>query len=95
MIIAFVAACLIYRELLTGLRERAQTWLAAAAGHAAPNIVLSAFIASSLGGFHGAAGGVFFPALGGLVFPALAVGAVLVLSSTRQPAIDAALTGRI
>ncbi|MCC7004275.1 MAG: hypothetical protein IT357_19125 [Gemmatimonadaceae bacterium] len=48
MIAAFVASCLIYRELLTQLRERSNSWLGAAAGHAAPNIVLAGLIAAGV-----------------------------------------------
>ena len=79
MIVAFVVACLVYRELLTALRERAHTWLAAAAGHAAPNLLLAGLMAAGLGGFHHAGGWVFFPAPGGIVFPILALCAVLAL----------------
>ena len=49
MIAAFVVSCLVYRELLTALRERARTWWAAAAGHAAPNILLAGLMAAGLG----------------------------------------------
>ncbi|WP_304171638.1 type II CAAX prenyl endopeptidase Rce1 family protein [Phenylobacterium aquaticum] len=79
MIVAFVIACLVYRELLTGLRERAHSWLAAAAGHAAPNIVLAALVAAGLGGFHRPGAWALFPAPGGLVFPVLALVAILAL----------------
>ena len=82
MIAAFILACLIYRELLTTLRERARTWLAAAAGHAAPNVMLAAMMAAGLGGFHDNGAWAFFPAPGGLVFPVLALVAVLFL---RRP----------
>lgn len=77
MLAAFVAACLVYRELLTRLRERAGTWLAAAAGHAAPNMVLGAAMAGGLGAFDLTAGWWAFPAPGGLVFLVLAFLAVL------------------
>lgn len=79
MIAAFVVSCLIYRELLTTLQERAGTWLAAAAGHAAPNILLAGLIAAGLGGFGQGAGWMLFPAPGGLVFPVLALAALLAL----------------
>lgn len=86
MSVAFMAACLIYRELLTRLREHAHSWLAAAAGHAAPNLVLSGLMAAGLGGFHGADGWVFFPAPGGLVFPLLTVGAIFATRRFAQGA---------
>lgn len=79
MIAAFVLACLIYRELLTRLRERASTWWAAAAGHAAPNIVMAGLIAAGLGGFMGPDTWMFFPAPGGLAFPVLVLLAILAL----------------
>ena len=86
MIAAFILACLIYRELLTTLRERARTWLAAAAGHAAPNVMLAAMMAAGLGGFHDNGAWAFFPAPGGLVFPVLALVAVLFLRRAgRRP----------
>ncbi|TAL33117.1 MAG: CPBP family intramembrane metalloprotease [Phenylobacterium sp.] len=82
MIAAFVAACLVYRFLLTDLRRRAGTWLAAAAGHAAPNIFLAGLMAAGVGGFEAGAWG-FFPAPGGLVFPLLALAALLALRARR------------
>ncbi|WP_309644542.1 type II CAAX prenyl endopeptidase Rce1 family protein [Phenylobacterium sp.] len=78
MLAAFVASCLIYRELLTQLRERAATWWAAAAGHAAPNILLAGLLGAGLG-FDLTRGWWFFPAPGGLVFPAMALLAVVML----------------
>lgn len=83
MIVAFVAACLIYRELLTLLRERAGSWLAAAAGHAAPNILLAGLIAAGLGGFQRPDAWMLFPAPGGLVFPMLALIAVFALQRRK------------
>ena len=80
MIAAFVASCVIYRALLTDLRTRARTWLAAAAGHAAPNILVAGLAAAGLGGFHDPARWPLYPAPGGLVFPALALVAVLALN---------------
>jgi hypothetical protein len=82
MIAAFVTACLIYRELLTELRERACTWWAAAAGHAAPNILLAGLMSAGLT-FDRSGGWPFFPAPGGLVFPALALAAILALRRVR------------
>lgn len=87
-LVAFVAACLIYRELLTRLRERAGTWFAAAAGHAAPNAALAALMASGLGRFQGAADWRLYPAPGGLVFPVLAAGVVLGLGWRRKAPSD-------
>ena len=86
MLAAFVGACLIYRELLTTLRERAGTWLASAAGHAAPNILLSAAMAAGLGGFdHPGAAWPFYPAPGGLVFPFLAALALTLVARSKPP----------
>lgn len=85
MIAAFVAACLAYRELLTMLRERAGTWLAAAAGHAAPNILLAGLMAAGVGLSDRPSDWPFFPAPGGLVFLALALAAVAALRVRRDP----------
>lgn len=87
MIAAFIVACVIYRELLTELQERAGSWLAAAAGHAAPNIVLAGLMAAGLGSFHSPGGWALFPAPGGLVFPILALGAVLLLKRLPRRAV--------
>jgi len=84
MIAAFIASCLIYRELLTVLRERSGTWLGAAAGHAAPNILLAGLIAAGVGFSERPDDWPFFPAPGGLVFPLLALGAVLALRWTKS-----------
>ena len=81
MILSFIAACVIYRLLLTNLRQRAGTWLAAAAGHAAPNILLAGLMTAGLGGFDRP--GTFwmvFPAPGGLVFPVLALLALAIVA---------------
>lgn len=83
MIAAFIASCLIYRELLTVLRERSGTWLGAAAGHAAPNILLAGLIAAGVGLSDRPDDWPFFPAPGGLVFPLFALGAVLALHWTK------------
>lgn len=82
MIAAFVAACVLYRILLTQLRRRAGTWLAAAAAHAAPNIALAVLIAAGVGVFDEGAWG-YFPAPGGLVFPLLTLAAILGLQARR------------
>lgn len=83
MIAAFIVACLVYRELLTTLRERAGTWLAAAAAHAAPNILFAGLIAAGMS-LGGPASWTFFPAPGGLVFPALALVAMLGLRARAR-----------
>lgn len=87
MIGAFIASCLIYRELLTALRERSGAWLGAAAGHAAPNIVLAGLVAAGVGLSNRPDDWPYFPAPGGLVFPLLALGAItlLYLTKGRQP----------
>lgn len=79
MIAAFIASCVIYRELLTLLREKAGSWLGAAAGHAAPNVLLAGLIAAGAGLSGSAVDWPLFPAPGGLVFPSLALVAVLAL----------------
>lgn len=85
MIAAFIASCVIYRELLTLLREKAGSWLGAAAGHAAPNILLAGLIAAGVGLSGSANDWPLFPAPGGLVFPSLVFVAVLVL---RRPEVQ-------
>jgi membrane protease YdiL (CAAX protease family) len=79
MIAAFVVACLIYRELLTILREQARTWFAAAAAHAAPNILVAGLMAGGMAISTRPSDWPFFPAPGGLVFPLLALAAVFLL----------------
>jgi hypothetical protein len=79
MIPAFIASCLIYRELLTVLRERSGSWLGAAAGHAAPNILLAGLLAAGVELSDRTEDWPFFPAPGGLVFPLLALVALMAL----------------
>ena len=69
MLATFLVTCVVYRALLTRLRDRAGTWLAAAAGHAAPNVALSAVLCLGLD-LRPAPGGpwMLFPAPGGVVF---------------------------
>ena len=86
MIAAFIASCLIYRELLTVLKERSGTWLGAAAGHAAPNILLAGLLAAGVGLSERPEDWLYFPAPGGVVFPLLALAAVLVLHRTGKVA---------
>lgn len=76
MLAAFVASCLVYRELLTRLVERAGTWLAAAAGHAAPNLLLAGLMSGGAVLPSGPGDWPLFPAPGGLAFLALAALAV-------------------
>lgn len=83
MIAAFIAACIAYRFLLTDLRRRAGSWLAAAAGHAAPNVALAGLMAAGVGGLDETAWG-YFPAPGGLVFPLLTIIAILFLRARRS-----------
>lgn len=79
MIAAFIASCVIYRELLTVLRDRSGTWLGAAAGHALPNILLAGLIAAGVGLFERGDDWPFFPAPGGLMFPVLTLGALFIV----------------
>jgi hypothetical protein len=69
----------VYRELLTQLRDRAGSWLGAAAGHAAPNILLAGLLAAGVELYPGPADWLYFPAPGGLVFPTLVLVALLML----------------
>ena len=81
MLVVFVIACVIYRELLTRFVERSGTWLGAAAGHAAPNVLLTAFLAlSGLVVLERPEAWPLFPAPGGVVFAALALAAVWLMS---------------
>lgn len=84
MIAAFIASCLIYRELLTLLRERSGSWLGAAAGHAAPNVLLAGLIAAGVSLSDRTEDWPFFPAPGGLVFPLLALAALLMLQRAKK-----------
>jgi membrane protease YdiL (CAAX protease family) len=85
MLVAFVVACLIYRELLTRFVERSRSWLAAAAGHAAPNLMFTGCVAFGLVILERPEAWPLFPAPGGLVFPALALAAVLALRRRTSP----------
>ena len=83
--LSFIVSCVVFRELLTQLRERARTWWAAAAGHAAPNMFLAAMAAVGLTGLDAPHPWILFPVPGGLVFLGLVVGAVVFLYRTRSP----------
>ncbi len=77
MLAALCVSCVIYRELLTRLCEDAGTWWAAAAGHAAPNILMVGLVSVGMSGLdRPGAAWPLFPAPGGLVFPLLALIAV-------------------
>lgn len=80
MIAAFIISCLIYRELLTRLRERSGSWLGAAAGHAFPNALLAGLMAAGLTVSEHPRDWAFFPAPGGVAFPIFALIAVLVIA---------------
>lgn len=87
MIAAFIASCVVYRELLTLLREKSGSWLGAAAGHAAPNVLLAGLLAAGVGLSDRAEDWPFFPAPGGVVFLLLALAAVVALRwNKRGPA---------
>jgi len=82
MLGVFVIACVIYRELLTRFVERSGTCLGAAAGHAAPNVLLTGFIVlSGLVVLERPEAWPLFPAPGGVVFAVLALAAVFILRS--------------
>ena len=78
---AFIAACFVYRALLTRLRDQAGSWLGAAAGHAAPNVVMAGLISSGMAGWSRSWWA--FPAPGGLIFLALATAALVLVSRNR------------
>lgn len=84
MLGVFVIACLIYRELLTRFVERSGSWLGAAAGHAAPNVLLTGFVAlSGLVVLERPEAWPLFPAPGGVVFAGLALAAVWLLRPSK------------
>jgi membrane protease YdiL (CAAX protease family) len=85
MHVSFVAACVAYRELLTRFVERSHSWLGAAAGHAAPNVVLTACVASGLVILTEPESWPLFPAPGGVVFAAAALLAVWVVRPRGGP----------
>lgn len=68
MLAAFVAGCVAYRLLLTSFVAHAGTWLAAAVGHAAPNMALAWLMASGVDLMPRGDSWWLFPAPGGLVF---------------------------
>ena len=78
--LSFIVCCVVFRELLTQLRERAQTWWAAAAGHAVPNMFLAGMTALGLTGLDRPHPWWLLPAPGGLVFLGLATAAAVALS---------------
>lgn len=79
MLAAFVVSCLVYRELLTLLVERARSWLAAAAAHAAPNLLLAGLMSTGLVLQTSPGAWWLFPAPGGLIFPLAAAAAIWAL----------------
>ncbi|MEQ1784778.1 MAG: CPBP family glutamic-type intramembrane protease [Hyphomonadaceae bacterium] len=84
MIAAFIVSCLLYRELLTRLRERSGSWLGAAAGHAVPNMLLAGMIAAGVVLSGRQQDWPLFPAPGGLFFPAFVLLAMLALRRFRH-----------
>lgn len=80
MLATFVVTCVLYRELLTRFVERSRTWLGAALGHAAPNILITALIVQGLDPLARAETWFLFPAPGGLVFAALVAVALVILA---------------
>lgn len=87
MLAAFVVSCLVYRELLTLLVERARSWWAAAVAHAAPNVMFAGLMSGGLVLQARPDAWPLFPAPGGLVFPVAA--AVAVWALRRRPAAQA------
>ncbi len=81
-ILTFIITCVVYRELLTMLRERAKTWLAAAVAHALPNLIFAGLIWLGIQGF-GVKDWPLTPVPGGSIFLPLAGVAILFLSRRR------------
>ena len=81
-ILTFVITCVVYRELLTMLRERAQTWWAAAVAHAVPNFVFAGLIGMGIQGF-GVKDWPLTPVPGGSIFLVVVGLAVVVLNRRR------------
>lgn len=86
MLMVFAIACVVYRELLTRFVERSGSWLGAAAGHAAPNILLTTLVTTGLVVLVEPAAWPLFPAPGGVAFALLALGAVLWLRARGERA---------
>jgi hypothetical protein len=79
MLAAFVVCCVLYRELLTRFVEQSHSWLGAAAGHAAPNLMLTGFVAAGLVILERPEAWPLFPAPGGIVFPLVVLAAIVLL----------------
>lgn len=80
----FVLACVAYRELLTRLQARAETWVAAALAHAGPNALVAALMAAGASGFHVPDDWALYPAPGGIVFLGLVTAAVFLVGGGRR-----------
>lgn len=71
MMLVFLVTCVFYRELLTRFAERGGSWLAAAAAHAAPNMLFAALMSSGLVIHVSADAWMAYPAPGGIAFAVL------------------------
>lgn len=76
MLVVFLITSVLYRELLTRLAERSGSWLAAAAGHAAPNVLFAVLVGGGLRVLISPGEWPAFPAPGGIGFAVLVVGAL-------------------
>lgn len=68
MLVVFVITCVLYRELLTRFAERGGSWLAAAAAHAAPNMLFAALMSGGLVVLTHPDAWMAYPAPGGIGF---------------------------
>lgn len=81
-LLTFVITCIVYRELLTQLRERAQTWWAAAVAHVVPNVIFAGLIGLGIQGF-GVEDWPLTPVPGGSIFLVVVGLAIAALSRRR------------
>ena len=79
MLATFLVTCVLYRELLTRFVERGGSWLAAAAGHMAPNMLFAALMSGGLVVLPNPARWPAYPAPGGVAFAVFVLVALFVV----------------
>lgn len=79
MLVTLLVTCVLYRELLTRFAERSDSWLAAAAAHALPNMLFAALMGGGLVVLTNPAMWPAYPAPGGLGFAVLVLVALFVV----------------